>query len=180
MALKGASSMLRLPRKWVMVAGLLAAAPSVALAGPLDFLKSESRITVSAQSERSNQQMAEEIAAALKKAQFRGFDISIEFKDGVAVLSGKISDSRQKTHATKVVSTVEGVQSVDNQLQVAARPGTNSPIQRTAGAQQPAPGPAVQHATGQPARSNQQVADAIAIHVVQAGLGNKDLEIKFS
>src|SRR5690606_16494021 len=80
MALKGASSMLRLPRKWVMVAGLLAAAPSVALAGPLDFLKSESRITVSAQSERSNQQMAEEIAAALKKAQFRGFDISIEFK----------------------------------------------------------------------------------------------------
>lgn len=172
--------MLRLPRKWAMVAGLLAAAPSVALAGPLDFLKTKSDISVSAQSERTNQQMAEQIAAALKKAQFRGFDISIEFKDGVAVLSGKISDSRQKTHATKVVSSVEGVQSVDNQLQVVARPGTNSPVQQTSGAQQPAQGPAVQHATGRPMRSNQQVAQAIANHVVQAGLGNKDLEIKFS
>jgi osmotically-inducible protein OsmY len=172
--------MLRLPRKWVMVAGLLATAPSIALAGPLDFLKSKSEISVSAQSERSNQQMAEEIAGALKKAQFRGFDIAIEFKDGVATLSGKISDSRQKTHATKVVSSVEGVQSVDNQLQVVARPGTPSPVQQTSGAQQPAQGPAIHHATGQPARSNQQVAQAIASQVVQAGLGRKDLEIKFS
>ena len=56
--------MLRLPKKVVMLAGLLAAVPSVTLAGPFDFLKSKSDTVVSAQSERTNQQVANEIAAA--------------------------------------------------------------------------------------------------------------------
>ena len=171
--------MLRLPRKWVMVVGLLAAAPSTVLAGPFDFLKANQKTTVSAQSQRTNQQVAEEIAGALKKARFKGFDIEIEYKEGVATLAGKISDSGQKAHATKVVSSVDGVESVDNKLQVVARPAKKSVIQQAsatspAGQRQP-----IQQISGQRARSNQQVAQSIANSLVSAGLGEKDLHITF-
>lgn len=172
--------MLRLPRKWVMVVGLLAAAPSTALAGPFDFFKANNKTTVSAQSERTNQQVAEEIAGALKKARFKGFDITIDYKEGVATLSGKISDSGQRAHATKVVSTVEGVQSVDNNLQVLARPAKKSAVRQasaTTPAGQPQP---IQQVAGQRARSNQQVAQSIANGLVSAGLGEQDVQIKFS
>ena len=39
-----------------------------------------------------NQQMAEQIAGALRTAQLRGYDVEIEFKDGVATLMGKVKD----------------------------------------------------------------------------------------
>ena len=93
--------MLRLPREWVMVAGLLAAVPSVTLAGPFDFLKPQAKPVVAAQSGQTNQQIANQVAAALKQAQLKGFDINIEVKQGVAKLSGKISDPQQKALATK-------------------------------------------------------------------------------
>ncbi len=156
--------MLRLPREWVMVAGLLAAVPSVTLAGPFDFLKPQSKPVVAAQSGQTNQQIANQVAASLKQAQLKGFDINIEVKQGVAKLTGKISDPQQKALATKAASQVEGVQSVDNQLQLVAAPQQNAQPQRTA-----------QRAS----RSNQQVAQQIADSLVSAGLGQHDIEVRY-
>lgn len=166
--------MLRLPREWVMVAGLLAAVPSVTLAGPFDILKPQSRPVVAGQSAPTNQQVANQVAAALKQARLKGFDINIEVKQGVARLTGKISDPQQKALATKVASQVEGVLSVDNQLELVAAP------------QGPAAPPAGHPGLGGPpvsappaGRSNQQVAQQIADALVSAGLGQHDIEVRY-
>lgn len=165
--------MLRLPRKWVMVAGLLAAVPSVTLAGPFDFLKPQTKPIVAGQSEMTNQQIANQVAAALKEAKLKGFDINIEVKQGVAKLTGKISDPQQQALATKAAGQVPGVTSVDNQLELAVPP-QRPPVQQTA-----AMGAAPTAAPRAAGRSNQQVAQQIADSLVAAGLGQHDLEIRY-
>ena len=67
-----------------------------------------------------NQKVAEDIAVALKRAQFHGYEIEIEYKDGVATLTGKVSDPRQKVKANQVVGAVPGVRRLDNRLAVIA------------------------------------------------------------
>ena len=105
-------------RKWVLTLGLAAAAPSVAMAGPFDFLKSkaEPAVVAPADGQVNNQKVAEEIAAALRKAKLNGYDVEIEYRNGVATLSGKVADVRQKLQATRLVAQVPGVQRVDNKL----------------------------------------------------------------
>ncbi len=177
--------MLRLPKKWVLVAGLLAATPCVTMAGPLRFLKPGSRTTVSGQSARTNQQVATDIAAALKKAKLAGYDIDISFKEGVATLSGKIADPEQKSTATKIVASIDGVNAVENQLEVVANGPRPLPLDAGANpsARQadprlsqgpPTAGPAL---PGMP--QNQQVAQHIADALVAHGLGDFDLEIRY-
>jgi osmotically-inducible protein OsmY len=162
-----------------MLAGLLAACPSVALAGPFDLLTSRSRPAVSAQSAATNQQIADQIAAALKEAKLKGFDISIEVSDGVATLSGKIRDSHQKTIATKVTSGVDGVVSVNNQLQLVTAPRM-APVQQAAFQGDLSQGPMVHQVKHEQAsHRNQQVAQQIANGLVSAGLGDYDLEIRY-
>ncbi|MGD9858124.1 MAG: BON domain-containing protein, partial [Planctomycetaceae bacterium] len=157
-----------------MVAGLLAAVPSVTLAGPFDFLKPQAKPVIAGQSEMTNQQIANQVAAALKEAKLKGFDINIEVKQGVAKLSGKISDPQQKALATKAASQVEGVVSVDNQLELIAAP--QQLAAQPAAHQAPAP----QSPPAQPAgRSNQQVAQQIADSLVSAGLGQHDIEVRY-
>lgn len=170
--------MLRLPKKVVMLAGLLAAVPSVTLAGPFDFLKPKSDTVVSAQSERTNQQVANEIAAALKQAKLKGFDINIEFADGVATLNGKISDASQKAAATKAASQIDGVVTVNNQLELVSAP--QGPAPRPAprrGARQA--GPIKQVAHERASRNNQQVAQQIADSLVAAGLKDSGIEVRY-
>ncbi len=171
--------MLRLPKKVVMLAGLLAAVPSVTLAGPFDFLKPKSDTVVSAQSERTNQQVANQIAAALKQANLKGFDINIEYADGVATLNGKISDASQKAVATKAASAIDGVVTVNNQLELAAAPqrtpsGRPAP-QRNARQQ----GPVRQVAHQRASRNNQQVAQQIANSLVSVGLADSGVEVRY-
>ncbi|MBX3438693.1 MAG: BON domain-containing protein [Planctomycetaceae bacterium] len=166
--------MLRLPREWVMVAGLLATVPSATLAGPFDFLKPQAKPVVAGQSGSTNQQIANDVAAALKEAKLKGFDINIEVKNGVAKLTGKISDPAQKALATKAASQVEGVTAVDNQLELATAP-QRAPVQpasHTDLAQPAAP-------AGPVGRSNQQVAQQIANSLVSAGLGQHDIEVRY-
>ncbi len=172
--------MLRLPREWVMVAGLLAAVPSVTLAGPFDFLKPQAKPVVAAQSGQTNQQIANQVAASLKQAQLKGFDINIEVKQGVAKLTGKISDPQQKALATRAASQVEGVQSVDNQLELVAAP-QQAPVQQVShpGAASQPQRTAPQRTAQRAGRSNQQVAQQIADSLVSAGLGQHDIEVRF-
>ena len=72
----------------------------------------------SAQNGPSNQQVAEAIGRALKSAGLTGYDMEIQYRDGVAGLSGSVSSSLQRTQAEEVVRSVSGVQTVNNQLRV--------------------------------------------------------------
>ncbi|MCA9109616.1 MAG: BON domain-containing protein [Planctomycetaceae bacterium] len=171
--------MLRLPKKVVMLAGLLAAVPSVTLAGPFDFLKPKSNTVVAAQSERTNQQVANEIAGALKQANLKGFDINIEYSDGVATLHGKISDASQKAAATKAANSIDGVVTVNNQLELVAAPA-KTPSGRPAPQRKARPQGNVQQVAHQRAsRNNQQVAQQIADSLVAAGLGDSGIEVRY-
>ncbi len=66
----------------------------------------------------NNQQVAEQIASALKSARLNGYDIEIRYQHGVAALNGTVADMQQKVRATQVVLQVRGVKSVDNRLMV--------------------------------------------------------------
>ena len=85
-----------------------------------------------------NQQMANSIADALKGAQFSGYNIEIQYQEGVALLGGAVTDPNQKAAASQIVSRVPGVQRVDNRLQVVGRP--QAPPAQYAGYQGPPPG----------------------------------------
>ncbi|MFV0446685.1 MAG: BON domain-containing protein [Planctomycetaceae bacterium] len=191
------------PRKWLWSLGLLAAAPVMATAGPLDVFKPKSETAATAA--RDNQQVAEDIAGALRAARLVGRDIDIEFKNGVAVLTGQIADEAQRAAADRIVGSVPGVKSVENRMTVmgnAPRSFTESPIQR-AGFEGHRGGPVQQvqyEATGPQAGDsyayaseelfqgapaagggfdNQQTAQQIAEAVQAAGLQNYDLEIRY-
>ena len=47
-----------------------------------------------------------------------GFETNVDTKDGVVTLSGKVDTTEAKTAANEVARGIDGVKSVDNQLQV--------------------------------------------------------------
>lgn len=112
-------------QKWIVTLGIMAVAPSITMAELPSFLKfgkSTHRPTSQRQvvGTPSNQQAAEKIAAALRDAKLRGFDIGIEVQDGVATLTGKIADASHKAKATQIASKVRGVRRVNNKLTLLA------------------------------------------------------------
>lgn len=58
--------------------------------------------------------------ALLADAATSGFEITVEVKDGAAMLSGKVDTDAAKAAAEDAARKVEGVSRVDNQLQVTA------------------------------------------------------------
>ncbi|HID21220.1 MAG TPA: BON domain-containing protein [Planctomycetaceae bacterium] len=66
----------------------------------------------------TNQQVAEAIAAALRKAKLSGYEMEVVFKDGVATVKGTIESPDQKQRVSQVVAQVPGVKVVKNQLAV--------------------------------------------------------------
>lgn len=137
-------------RKWVLTLGIMAVTPGITQAGPFQLFKKEParKPAPSARKQESrtdNQKVAESIAGALRAERLTGFDIEIEFKNGVATLTGKIADLGQKTRATAAVAKLPGVDLVDNQLIVlenrsgqraaqapASAPAATNPAARTA------------------------------------------------
>ncbi|MEO2033641.1 MAG: BON domain-containing protein, partial [Planctomycetaceae bacterium] len=126
-------------RKWALTLGLMAATSGVAQAGPFSFFKSKkktkpaaatrsasSSTRTSSSGRTANQKMAEHIAGALRTSRLNGSDIEIEYRGGLAVLKGSVSDANQKARATQVVSRLRGVDRVDNRLQVAGRTAPSS------------------------------------------------------
>lgn len=67
----------------------------------------------------TNQQMAENIAAALGQAGLSGFDLEVRFEDGQAVIGGAVANPAQRARITQVVSNLNGVETVDNNVTVA-------------------------------------------------------------
>ena len=177
-----------LPRKWVLSLGLLATVPSIALAGPFDgksksnarpaaktAVRSEAPATKAA-AQRSNDDIAQDVARGMKAAGLKGKGIQIEVVDGVASLTGQILNTEQLAKATQVASRVPGIESVNNQLtaiqsSAPTRTASRQPIQQVEFEQQAAPADA--------APSNQEVAQGIADELAEAGLSGYDIEIRF-
>jgi len=156
-------------RKWVLSLGIMAVTPGIAMAGPFSFQRLKANKTAPAASSRSNQQVAEQIAGSLRAAKINGFEIDIEYRDGVAHLKGKVQDAAQKKKASRVVSKVKGVKKVNNQLTLIgarARGGNPSRI--------------LQASHSQPAnQSNQKTAEKIAGALSKAKLSGFDIEVRF-
>ncbi len=176
-------------RKWVLTLGIVAATPGLTLAGPLSLFKSkESNEAQSAQSQRpmrSNQQVAESVANVLRIGGLTGYDIDIEYKDGVALLAGKIGTAQQKALAEQMAKQIPEVKSVQNQLVVVqqspAAPGGGDPANKSALFESSASTatPAVQTASLEnQGRSNQAVAEQIA-QSVAAGVHGYDIEVRY-
>ncbi|WP_437226108.1 BON domain-containing protein [Planctomicrobium sp. SH661] len=189
-----------LPRKWALSLGLLAAVPSLTVAGPLDFLNGNSAAAQSP--ERGNQEVAADIAAALGQAQLVYKDVEIEYLSGVATIKGQIQNASQRALVTRIVSGVSGVKTVENKLTLiepqttpvsAAKPqAASAAVQAAAAHEAAAP---VQHASHQGAGdkrvqqvnhenaaapvSNQAVAQNIADSMTSAGLSGYDIEIRY-
>lgn len=189
-------------RKWALTLGIMAATPGITTAaGPLSMLKPKAAAesaAPAASSKQSNQKVADEIGRALRGAQLKGFDIEIEYKNGVATLSGKIADARQKAQATRLASEVPGVKRVDNQLTliqqgaspVAARgaaPSTRprSMIRQVSGeveaapAATPSPAEFREAATTAAIQTNQKVAQDVANALQAAHLNGYDIEVQY-
>jgi len=122
----------------------MAVTPGVTMAGPFSFFSSGDKKPVAKQPEKaapandqdakkSNQKVAVSIANALRKARLAGYEIDIEYKKGVATITGKISDEKQRAQVTQVVSNVDGVKIVDNRLALlkTATPKGGDPNKKT-------------------------------------------------
>ncbi len=99
--------------KWVLTLSLLASTPGITLAASQKS-KDANPTTATRSTRTDNQRVAEEIANAMR-GKVQG-DISIEYKDGTAVLSGTVMDARVKKLAETLAGKVSSVSKVDNRL----------------------------------------------------------------
>ena len=186
--------------KWVLTLGLLAATPGLTLAAGFKSKVDEKPAAESkskSTSKEENQKVANDIAKAMRSKRIQG-DISIEFKNGVATLSGTVDDAKVKDKANEAVSKVAGVKRVDNQLTfadrsraTAARPAAAQPAAETAGgvvsanhtgsAAKASRVQQVNSETAAPAApsGNQEVAEQIGAALTSAHLDGYDIEIRY-
>ncbi len=76
----------------------------------------------------TNQQMAEQIAGALGKAGMSGFDLEVRFQEGQAMIGGAVANPAQRARVTQVVSGLDGVEKVDNQVTVMPQGAVRRPV----------------------------------------------------
>lgn len=149
---------------WLLALGLMAMTPAAGMAGLFGEKSSEpAKPTATGK----NQQVANQIGAALGAQKFKGFKADIRYERGVATISGVSASPRQKAAVTQVVARVPGVKRVDNRLRVAAprRPAAKpvaktaprSVIQRTSGEEAPSQGRVTRVPTTVPRSAIRQV-----------------------
>ncbi len=190
--------------KWILTLGILAMSPSLVMAkGPFNFsgLSKSANSAETASSAKTNQDVALEIAAALRQARLVGYDINIEYKNGTAVLSGMIQDSSQKALADKLARSVPEVKNVDNRMGLITpdagqeiqptafeEPVKNQPEVEQAGYQaspQNAVATAIMQTSGEQPQAtsakqnNQQVANSIAQSLKDSGMSGYDIEVSY-
>lgn len=166
--------------KWVLTLGLLAATPGLTLAAGAKS-KTDDKPTVASKEE--NQKLANDVAKAMRSKRIQG-DISIEVKNGIAILSGTVADPKIKERATDAVSKVRGIAHVDNRLRapqpkaIADSPRGVVSANHTAA---PANANRVQQVNNEiPAPgNNQEVAEQIAAGLTAASLDGYDIQIRF-
>ncbi|MDA1210917.1 MAG: BON domain-containing protein [Planctomycetota bacterium] len=174
-------------RKWFLSLGLMAATPGITLGG-LPTLSGGDKAPAEqsgteqsgAAEKQANQKTAEGIAAALRKAGLAGYDINISFRQGVATLSGKISDEKQKSRVTQVVASVNGVQGVDNRLETTTPSRGGSGLQQADYRSQPGQGRNIQLTAQQveAQTANQQTANSVAKALSAAKFTGYDIEVR--
>ena len=183
-------------RKWVLTLGIMAATPGIAsAANPLAKFFGGSKSSAPTQTRQaparnSNQQVAENIALALRSAKLNGYEMEVEFTKGVCTLSGKIGSAQQKAKATSLVKAVRGVDRVDNRLQVinatlppfasgreVQRAGYNATGRRDSNVRQV--GLSAGDQKGAAIQNNQKTAETIARSLSTAGLSGYDIKIRY-
>lgn len=177
--------------KWALTLGLMAATPGLSFAAPWSRTKDADQAvekapaTQSAAARPSNQQMADRIAVALRDAKMQGYDIGIEYKNGVAILTGRVTDPAQKDKATRVASQIAGVDRVDNQLILSTQPAVSQQPRGTVTQASVASADAqtrrvqqINHQAGGQ-KSNQEVAEDIAAALTAARLDGYEIEIRY-
>ena len=130
-------------QKWLSL-GLLALTPSLTLAGPLNSSIPNGTIGSSTPAKPakpaskgvSNQEIANKIAAALRKAKLSGFDIEIKVENGIATLDGMVGSPEQRAAAQKA-AMVPGITKVNNRLAVADAAPKQAAMPRSAGRSNP-------------------------------------------
>jgi len=184
--------------KWLLVLGVMAASPAVASAdGFLGGFKPQLPFSSSAEKAR-NQELANEVAGALKSAQVKGTGIENEVREGAAILEGRVSDPSQLSLAQRAAGTVPGIERVENNLKYTPPAGGQvqpaaanaedmqaAPVTRAASMQAAGRKPAIQQVSGTnpapaKAENNSAVAQKIAQSVADAGLVGYDIEVRYS
>eukprot|EP00456_Euglypha_rotunda_P030543 TRINITY_DN237_c0_g1_i5.p1 TRINITY_DN237_c0_g1~~TRINITY_DN237_c0_g1_i5.p1 ORF type:complete len:449 (+),score=101.39 TRINITY_DN237_c0_g1_i5:553-1899(+) len=178
--------------KWVLTLGLLAATPGMTLAAGAKSKADEKPAAEKNSVKEENQKVANEIAKSMKAKKVQG-DISIDFRNGVATLSGSVADPKMRDKAQEAVGKVGGVTRIDNRLTVAkpvakaaAKPAEAAPA--AAGGvvsanhmAAPAAGNRVQqvnHDAAAPSAGNQDVANQVGAALSAASLDGYDIEIR--
>jgi hypothetical protein len=105
-------------QKWLSL-GLMALTPNIAFADA-GSPASNSGANAPAQKKKgsANQELAERVALALRKAKLSHYEIDIDARSGVVTMIGKISKPEQRTAAEKAVGAVPGVTKIINRLEV--------------------------------------------------------------
>jgi osmotically-inducible protein OsmY len=168
--------------KWLLVLAVLAAVPAVASAdGFLGGRRQKAPSGNSAQKQH-NQQQADQVKAALRKARIDGYGISIEVIEGVVKLSGNVRTPSHLARAGEACQQVPGITRVVNRLKylperkVRSAAATLTDLVRRSGQQ-----PAIQQVSAESASapSNQQVAEQIGGSLAQSGLAGQSISIHY-
>ncbi|QDT65910.1 periplasmic protein [Calycomorphotria hydatis] len=128
---------MRTMNSWIVTLGLAAATPGIAMAGPfglpnpLDAFRRSSETADATQP--SNQEMAEQVAGALRAMHLNGKGIEIEYQNGTVTLLGEVSSAAQQQMAGQVSARIPGVKNVRNLMTVAQ----GAPAAQTAAAVAP-------------------------------------------
>ena len=191
--------------KWVLTLSLLAATPGMTFAAGAKSKDAKPSAGTRA-SRTDNQRVAEDIANALR-GKVQG-EISIEYKEGTAVLSGSVADPKVREKAAELAGKVSGVSSVDNRITLtekkrsmtdrlrgggdaaadgvlqAGHAGDTSKRSRVkqVNGEVPSPAPASQPAAqGREAvaSGNQEIAQQIGEVLTSAQLDGYDIQIRF-
>jgi len=169
--------------KWLLVLGVLAASPAVASADGFLGRKFKPVVLFSGSAEKArNQELANEVAAALKTAQVRGTGIEIEVREGAAILSGAVSDPSQRSLAQRAAGSVPGIERVENNLKYvppSAGQTSQADLQQAAAK---LPSTIQQVAAEAPApakKSNQEMAAEIAQAIQSCGVACDEMTVRF-
>lgn len=134
-------------QKWLSM-GLLALAPSIALA---DAGSPAQNAPAQKRKSSANQELAERVAIALRKAKLSQYEIDIDARSGVVTLVGKIAKPEQRQAAENAVSSVPGVTKIINRLEVAggrAKAGGQPGVQHAVASAGPRSGRGVRQVDG--------------------------------
>ena len=181
--------------KWVLTLGLLAATPGLTLAaGAKSTADDKPAADGKTAGNDQNQKVAEEIAKAMKVKRIQGSGITIEFKGGVATLSGSIVDAKMKEAAQQAALKVNGVKRVENRMKIvesprvmAARPAAEPAAtgggvvsaNHTASAAKPSRVQQVNNEVTAAPSANQETAELIGAALTSANLNGYDIEIRY-